>query len=207
MSDGARPQRRRQERGVRRMEQLLDAAAELFAEIGYDSATTNKIAARAGVSPGTLYQFFSGKEDLAQALADRYVPELEQAHRDATSGDLDGLGPAELIDRIVDPIIAVNVANPGMKDLIGRSELPEHIFAPARRVQAAVAGRVADVIGRQRPELDDATRQRYATTVLRLFATFVPLAVAADIDERKLVITEFKTVLRGYLTEVLAVTD
>jgi AcrR family transcriptional regulator len=97
MPDGARPERRRQERGVRRMEQLLDAAAGLFAEIGYDSATTNKIAARAGVSPGTLYQFFSSKEDIAQALADRYVPELEQAHRDATAGDLDALGPQGLL--------------------------------------------------------------------------------------------------------------
>jgi AcrR family transcriptional regulator len=203
MPDDVRPQRRRQARGVRRMGEILDAAAELFAEVGYDSATTNAIAARAGISPGSLYQFFAGKEDIAQALADRYVPELERAHREATAGDLAGLGLDDLIDRVVDPIVAVNVANPGMKDLIGRSELPEHIMAPARRVQGAVVGRVADVIEQQRPGLDVATRTRYATTVLRLFATFVPLAVAAAPDERDLVITDFKTVLRGYLNQVM----
>jgi AcrR family transcriptional regulator len=203
MPDEARPQRRRQARGMRRMGEILDAAAELFAEVGYDAATTNAIAARAGISPGSLYQFFSSKEDIAQALADRYVPELERAHREATTGDLAGLGLDELIDRVVDPIVAVNVANPGMKDLLGRSELPEHIMAPARRVQGAVVGRVADVIEQQRPGLDEPTRTRYATTVLRLFATFVPLAVAAAPDERDLVISEFKTVLRGYLTQVM----
>ncbi len=203
MSEDARPQRRRQARGVRRMEGILDAAAELFAEVGYDSATTNAIAARAGVSPGSLYQFFSGKEDIAQALADRYVPQLEQAHRAATAGELADLGLDELIDRIVDPIVAVNVANPAMKELIGRSELPEHITAPARQVQGAVVGRVAEVIARRRPELDEATRTRQATTVLRLFSTFVPLAVAAEAGERELMIVEFKTVLRGYLIQVI----
>lgn len=184
------------------MELILDAAAGLFAEVGYDVATTNAIAARAEVSPGSLYQFFSSKEDIAQALADRYVPQLEQAHLAATSGDLDDLDLDALIDRIVDPIIAVNLANPGMKDLLGRSELPEHIMAPARRVQGAVAGRAAEVIGRKRPELDEETKARHATTILRLFATFVPLAVATP-DERDQVISEFKTVLRGYLKQVL----
>ena len=44
---------RRQARGERRMAELQDAAAAVFAEVGYEAATTNAIAARAGVSPGT----------------------------------------------------------------------------------------------------------------------------------------------------------
>ena len=46
MTDGPRP-RRRQARGERRIALLLDTAAEVFAEVGYEAATTNAIAARA----------------------------------------------------------------------------------------------------------------------------------------------------------------
>ena len=64
-----RRQARRQKRSVLRVEEILHAAGVLFAELGYDKVTTNMIAARAGVSPGSLYQFFSNKEAIAQAFA------------------------------------------------------------------------------------------------------------------------------------------
>jgi AcrR family transcriptional regulator len=65
----ARGQKRRQARGQRRIDQLLDVAARVFAEVGFEAATTNGIAARAGVSPGSLYQFFPNKDAMAEALA------------------------------------------------------------------------------------------------------------------------------------------
>ena len=46
---------RRQERGVRRAEAVLDAAEQVFAELGYDQTTTAAVASRAGISPGSLY--------------------------------------------------------------------------------------------------------------------------------------------------------
>src|SRR6266516_4250958 len=64
-----RRQARRQKRGTLRVEEILQAAGALFAEIGYDKVTTNMIAARAGVSRGSLYQFFPHKEAIAQAFA------------------------------------------------------------------------------------------------------------------------------------------
>jgi AcrR family transcriptional regulator len=45
-------------------EQLIDAARELFAERGYDAATTREIAARAGVDPGMIRHHFGSKEHL-----------------------------------------------------------------------------------------------------------------------------------------------
>lgn len=62
--------RRRQRRGEQRMETLLRAAEVVFAEVGYNRATTNLIAARASVSPGTLYQFYRNKEALAEAFSE-----------------------------------------------------------------------------------------------------------------------------------------
>lgn len=50
---------------------MLDVCAELIDEIGYESTTTTLIARRAGVSVGSLYQFFPDKRAVVQALARR----------------------------------------------------------------------------------------------------------------------------------------
>jgi AcrR family transcriptional regulator len=52
---------------------LLQAAAAVFAEKGYEAATMTEIAARAGAPIGSLYQFFPVKEALADALVQNYV--------------------------------------------------------------------------------------------------------------------------------------
>ena len=68
---------RRQARGRARMESILDAAEQLVAAVGYDEMTTNAVAARAGISPGSLYQFFGNKAELLTGLLDRYVAQLD----------------------------------------------------------------------------------------------------------------------------------
>jgi AcrR family transcriptional regulator len=75
--------RRRQARGERRIAQLLDAAAQVFAAEGYVAATMNAVAAAASVSPGTLYQFFPNKESMAEALAEHYLDALTAAQNEA----------------------------------------------------------------------------------------------------------------------------
>lgn len=60
-----------QERSRRRYEQILDAAAEIFAEVGYDAATMESIAARAETSIGSVYQFFKNKLSVFEAVAER----------------------------------------------------------------------------------------------------------------------------------------
>lgn len=53
------------------VEAILDATAQVLIHDGYDRATTNKIAAKAGVSIGSLYQYFPNKEALVAALNTR----------------------------------------------------------------------------------------------------------------------------------------
>ena len=79
MTDPAVPirtRRKRQARGEERMREIVRAAAVVFAERGPDGATTNAIAAEAGISPGSLYQFFGSKADIARALSEHYAAEL-----------------------------------------------------------------------------------------------------------------------------------
>ena len=54
-----------------RKNEILDVAEELFAEKGYDNASTNDIIARIGIARGTLYHHFGSKEEILDAIVDR----------------------------------------------------------------------------------------------------------------------------------------
>jgi AcrR family transcriptional regulator len=63
----------RKERQVQTREQLVEAAARVFARRGYHRATVDEIAAEAGFTIGALYSNFETKEKLFLAIADRQV--------------------------------------------------------------------------------------------------------------------------------------
>lgn len=193
------PQRRRQARGRRRVEQLLDAAAVVFAEAGYAKATTNAIAACAGVSPGTLYQFFGNKEALAEALAERYHDQLRAAHDRAFDPGLATLPLPELVDRVVDPIIEVNLANPGFKALFAGAGVPQRLAAPTTALRQAVVGRIEEVLvaraGRADPRL-----RTVAVTATQIFGALLGTVESAPDGERPHWVAELKRALLGYLT-------
>lgn len=62
-----------QERSRRTVERILDTATRIFHEQGYAGATTNDIADEAGVSVGSLYQYFPNKDALLVALTRRHI--------------------------------------------------------------------------------------------------------------------------------------
>ncbi|HLU72059.1 MAG TPA: TetR/AcrR family transcriptional regulator [Nonomuraea sp.] len=70
--------RPRQQRSRETVEAILEAAAQLFQRHGYAATTTNKIADRAGVSVGSLYQYFPNKDALLLALADLHLEAAER---------------------------------------------------------------------------------------------------------------------------------
>jgi len=73
----------RQRRSKATVEAILDACAESIERQGYHGLTTHAVATRAGVSVGTLYQYFPNKEAVAGALAVRALDRLLQAMREA----------------------------------------------------------------------------------------------------------------------------
>ncbi|WP_020573210.1 TetR/AcrR family transcriptional regulator [Actinopolymorpha alba] len=201
--EGPRP-RRRQARGERRMVEILDASAGVFARVGYEHATTNAIAAAAGISPGSLYQFFPNKEAIAQALADRFAVQMRAAHEDAfDSIDFASLTFHELLDQVVDPIVAFNLANPGFKAIFARPDMPAGLASAAQPIQAALLGRVEALIASRAPGLPPDERARTARVSVQIFQAMVPMVVAVDEDERPKVIGELKKVLSGYLAPII----
>jgi AcrR family transcriptional regulator len=66
----------RQRRAQETVEAILTATARVLVEDGFDRASTNRIARVAGVSVGSLYQYFPSKEALAMALVERHTSEM-----------------------------------------------------------------------------------------------------------------------------------
>ena len=77
-----------QRRADERPQELLDAALAVFVERGFAAARLEEVAKRAGVSKGTVYLYFSGKEELLKALVESaIVPELDNVEALARSHD------------------------------------------------------------------------------------------------------------------------
>lgn len=198
-------ERRRQARGERRMAEILDAAADAFAELGYEKTSTNAIAARAGISPGSLYQFFPSKEAVARALADRFVTDMRTAHAAAFTGvEVAGMDLDELLDRVVDPLVAFNLANPGFKALFARPDMPSALAGSSQPIQAAMLGQVEAILLARVPGQEPAGRARSARVLVRIFQAMTPLVAASPEEERPAEIAELKQVLKGYLTSLNA---
>jgi AcrR family transcriptional regulator len=72
-----------QKRSRATVDMLVEATARILVKEGYDRASTNRIAAAAGVSIGSLYQYFPSKEALVAAVIERHAQQLSQVGRDA----------------------------------------------------------------------------------------------------------------------------
>ncbi len=67
-----------QDRSRATVEAIVEAAAHILVKHGYDAFTTNRVAERAGVSIGSLYQYFPNKDALLSELMRRHVVEIER---------------------------------------------------------------------------------------------------------------------------------
>lgn len=116
---GVVEQRRRplQDRSRATVSFVLEAAAQLFAESGYDAVTTNAVAERAGVSIGTLYQYFANKDDLLMALLEHHVAAAQQAIATAFR-DLPGPDLRSVIAELVHFTLAHNTAHPDLGSIM-----------------------------------------------------------------------------------------
>lgn len=195
------PSRRRQERGRARIDQILLAAAAVFGELGYEATTTNAIAARAEISPGSLYQFFGNKEAVAHALAERYATEL--ASLDAIGAVSPDTDVTEAVRNAIGPIIAFNLLHPGFKALFARTDMPPAMRAAVAPVQEEMHGRVADAIAALVPALPAERLGVTVTVVLHTVQGLMPAIVAAPEGEsRQALSDELCRSLVAYLTAV-----
>ncbi|WP_100329945.1 TetR/AcrR family transcriptional regulator [Bacillus xiapuensis] len=108
----------RKEAEVRKNE-ILDAADELFGKKGFDGTSTNDILKKVGIARGTLYHHFKSKEDIMDALIERYSDRLLGAAREVAADKT-----IPLVDRIIRVVMSMNL-NSGSSE-----EIMEHLHRP-----------------------------------------------------------------------------
>jgi len=191
---------RRQARGQRRIEEILGAAAQVFVRDGYDAATTNAVAKEAGISPGSLYQYFRNKDELAHGLAERYAAGLAELQAAAFDGvDPTSLTLEDLVRRVLDPVVAFNVAHPAFKTLFARTDPPPGLAEATAPLDASIHERAARLVAARAPHLGPDDARRVSVVATQLVRATMPLVVAASGDERERMAAEARAALVAYL--------
>lgn len=186
-----------QQRALATYERLLDAAGELLAELGVERISTNLVAARAGVSPPTLYHYFADKYALLAALGGRLM-EAQNA--------LVALDPAQdeaAIAAVLLDHVTLTRASPGgpwvMRMLRAVPQLAEVRLASHRDLAAALAAQAlaAD------PGQDRAAVERRARLAVDLGYAAIELVFdEPDLDERA-IMTDAARAIRAVLESAL----
>lgn len=84
----------RQERSRAMVERIIVAGQAVLLRDGYEKASTNRVADEAGISPGSLYQYFPDKEAILAAVVDRYAADLSTQLTAVLADRLDEPGPS-----------------------------------------------------------------------------------------------------------------
>jgi AcrR family transcriptional regulator len=164
-----------QQRAIATYERLLDAAGALLEELGVERISTNLVAGRAGVSPPTLYNYFSDKYDLLAALGERLM-EQQNALVVLDPGQNQLALAASLIEHV-----RITRAYPGgpwvMRMLRAVPQLAEVRLASHREV----ATRLVEALLARDASLERATAERRA----RLAVEFGYAAIELVFDEEE----------------------
>jgi AcrR family transcriptional regulator len=201
------PMRRlpQQARSQRRVDLILDTAADLFAEVGYESMTTNGIAERAGISIGSLYRYFSDKDAILRALAKRHQEQVRGIFDQVFMGDLVYLPLDVLLDRLVDPFVELHTACPAYKQILLGSDVSTDIAAANEELDQEIVQRMAEVLQLTAPNMD-AERAHLVATVCKaqVKALLSLVASSQDREFQSQVTAEVKRMLQAYLEPLFA---
>jgi AcrR family transcriptional regulator len=151
MGNATQPARQRLKAEVRR-ERLLEAAASVFAERGYEAARIEQVAEAASVSPGLLYRHFAGKKDLYAELVQRADTELLQHLAEAAAP---GPPSRSRLEHGVDAVLAFIEEHPDLWQMLVRDVVDPDIKA----LRDAAHAHAVTVVARQ-IELDPEFERR-----------------------------------------------
>ncbi len=192
---GAARRRPQQDRGERRVVEVLEAAAQVIAETGYEAATMTAVAERAGASIGALYQYFPNKDAIVQALRHQCAEEL-QARWTPLAEQGSRLTVKQLVERIFDILIDFMESRPAWLQLMNAPKTYKRSPEARNRMRE----NFASLFREKQPELSAEAAFRIANVTLQIVKGMNPLYADARPAEREELVREFKLVLTTYLS-------
>ena len=136
----------KQPRSEATVQAVLEAAAQVFERHGYAAGTTNRIAERAGVSIGTLYQYFPNKDAILVTLVHRHLAESTAALQPHLDRLNHGAGFDNVLPDIVHAMVAMHALAPRLhRVLFEETPLPSALRAELNRLEDRLVDRAYDL--------------------------------------------------------------
>ncbi len=189
-----------QRRSRERVERMLAAAVSLISEAGSDAMRMSDVAARAGVSIGSLYQYFPDKAAIIRTLAERSNAEDRACIEAELAGVRDPAGLRAALGRLIDTDYAMFLAEPVRRDIWSATQADKALQDVDLADNRANGALLAQVLARLKPRADRARLAASAFLLWHLAGATVRLAVSVDRAEGDALVAGVKRML---LREIL----
>ena len=199
MVSTSKPTRRRrptQARGAERQTALLEAAAHLFAEKGFESVTMTAIAQKAGASFGALYDYFPDKVSIARAVFAMYTQEVDALWAGFLREEV-AVSPAQVAEGIVETTFSLFQTRPAYLVLL---EAPLAL-SRSRSARMPLRETFANLIRRLHPKASAEELTLGADVLLGLLKCFLKLHKEAAQNEKAQLKKQFVAMLTEYLAQ------
>ncbi|MCA9561198.1 MAG: TetR family transcriptional regulator [Myxococcales bacterium] len=172
-----RPRKRpRQARSRATVEAIVEATARVLAQHGYEKATTNRVAKVAGVSVGSLYQYFPNKEALIGALVDRHFERMRALFAERLAAVADA--PVPVAARaLIDAVMEGHRRNPQLHQAVLESVPRLGVQAQRDAFDAFAVPLIAGYMARRRADLRPPDLELAAWVLMRTLQPLVHAAV------------------------------
>ena len=178
---------------------LLQAAAAIFAEVGFEAATMRDIAERAGASIGSLYQFFPNKDVVARAVKTQYCQELKELW-----ASLVAVSAKTTTSRLVDQFLKVTISAIEEHPAIIRLMDAPRSTNPAADIKESLRQQLVELFLTRKPRMSPIKAHRYAEITVQMVRALLWIYVETEPSEREALIAEMKSALVNYLSPRLA---
>ena len=188
-----------QERSARRLAGFLQAAAELFTEIGFEATTMQAIADRSKSSIGALYNYFPDKQSLAATLLSGYAEELQWRLKSLMEHS-QKLSTAQFAGSFIDCIVEFAQERPAYLNL-HTAPIRFRRDPAARQALRAI---IANAFLNKNPSLSSERSLLAANVAVQIIKGTITLYLESDAKTKPLVLAEFREVLTSYLEKLLS---
>ncbi len=191
----------KQQRGKRRVGKILDAAALVFDEMGYEAATTHQIAERAGTAIGSLYQFFPDKAAIFNAMELRHIDRVEALWGQVTAQEYWRLPLPDMLAQLTGAVAAL-FENPVSRVMFVQFYTARDRFQAIddTMTQGAIAF-LAAMLQQRNPDLPEDQRHLLAEVCVHSSNALILAALRQpDLAQRDRLVQQIPKLMTAYLT-------
>ncbi len=180
--------------------QLLEAAAAVLAENGYDATTMTEIAERANASIGTLYQYFPNKPAIVLALRSQISAEMQERWTHLDEEVPAEMSATQIAHRMIEITNRFVEEHPAYFPILDAPVKYKH----SQKARSQLRKRIAAIFQSKKPDLTHEAAYRMANVALQIIKSMNLLYADADARERAELVEEYKLALAAYLEARLA---